>query len=309
MAVHDIHPICKLMPEMTPAEYESLRKDVEKNGLLHPIVLHDGLILDGRHRYRACLDTGTEPRFETYTGTDPAGLVWSENGTRRNLSTSQRALVAASFLEYEKEQARKRLGTSTGGNNPRPCRKNDEAGEESGRATAKAGAKFGVSGDYVFNAAKVLEKAAPEVIDKIRSGDMTVNEAKNIIDLRPEAQRRIADIQDKSQRKRATQEANIRSESCRRREAKDKPVVDHPGTPFLRKWLNAMERIAITLAEVDIRQSAEIVQRFEEDMDWESDVLAAQFERCDEVIEAMHKIHIKHGKKSKPKLSIVNGGK
>lgn len=308
MAAHDIHPICKLLPEMTPAEYESLRKDVEKNGLLHPIVLYDGLILDGRHRYRACLDTGTEPRFETYTGNDPAGLVWSENGTRRNLSTSQRALVAASFLEYEKERAMKRKAAN-GGDRKSECKNFDTPISDTGRATAKAGAKFGISGEYVFRAAKVLEKAEPEVINKIRSGTMTVNEAQNIIDLRPEAQRRIADIQDKSQRKRATQEANIRSESCRRREVKDRPVVDHPGTPFLRKWLNAMERIAITLAEVDIRQSAEIVQRFEEDMDWESDVLAAQFERCDEVIEAMHKIHIKHGKKSKPKLSIVNGGK
>lgn len=96
---------------------------------------------------------------------------------------------------------------------------------------------------------------------------------------------------------------NIRSKNQR------KPVFDHPGTPFLRKWLNAMERIAITLAEVEIRKCDEIVQRFEEDMDWESDVLATQFERCGEVIEAMHKIHLKYGKKSKPKLSIVSGGK
>lgn len=150
---------------MTPAEYESLRKDVEKNGLIHPIILHDGQILDGRHRYRACVDTGTEPRFETYAGTDPAGLVWSENGTRRNLSTSQRALVAASFLEYEREQAMKRKAAN-GGDRKSECKNFDTPISDTGRATDKAGAKFGVCGDYVFKAARVLEKAEPEVIDK-----------------------------------------------------------------------------------------------------------------------------------------------
>lgn len=94
----------------------------------------------------------------------------------RNLSASQRALAAASFLEYEREQALKRK-SENGGDRKSECRNYDTPISDPGRATAKAGAKFGVCGDYVFNAAKVLEKAEPEVIDKIRSGVMSVNEA------------------------------------------------------------------------------------------------------------------------------------
>lgn len=80
------------------------------------------------------------------------------------LPASQRALVAASFLEYEREQARKRQAHGETAPGVTLRLNFDEANSDSGRATTKAGAKFGVSGDSVFTAAKVLEKAEPEII-------------------------------------------------------------------------------------------------------------------------------------------------
>jgi hypothetical protein len=49
----------------------------------------------------------------------PAGYVISHNVTRRNLNASQRAMVAASFMEYETMQAKKTQGPLTAVTNGR----------------------------------------------------------------------------------------------------------------------------------------------------------------------------------------------
>lgn len=88
----------------------------------------------------------------------------------RNLTTSQRALIAAGFLEYEREQARKRQGARTDIKENFP--------ECSAQARDKAGARVHVSGRMVDDAAKVIAQAVPEVLDKVRSGDMAINDSR-----------------------------------------------------------------------------------------------------------------------------------
>ena len=68
--------------------------DIPKNGLIHPIVIFEGKILEGRNRYRACQMVGIVPSCEDYTGTDPRGYVISANAMRRDLTKGQRACVA-----------------------------------------------------------------------------------------------------------------------------------------------------------------------------------------------------------------------
>lgn len=303
MQAYAPHALCLLLPEMSRAEFDDLRADIKRNGLNHPVTLYQGQILDGRHRYRACQELGIEARFVEFNGADPAAFVWSENGTRRNLSASQRALVAAAFMDYERGEAKMRK--AHGATAPGKTLLANLPEASNGTAREKAGERLGVSGRCVADAERILKNAVPELIHRIRSGDMTINEANPISKLNPAAQKRIAAIDDKQGRRRETFSANARSESCKRRDSKDKPVVIQPGTPFLRIWLNAMERTAIIAAEHGLRTSEQIVEQFNADMDWESEPLAAQFERCVEVIEAMHKIHLRHPKSAKPKLKVV----
>ena len=54
-----------------------------------------GSILDGRNRYAACRLAGVEPEFTTYDGDDPEGYALAVNAQRRDLTKSQRAMVAA----------------------------------------------------------------------------------------------------------------------------------------------------------------------------------------------------------------------
>src|SRR5262249_34703483 len=61
------------------------------------IKLLDGKILDGRNRYRVCLELGIEPRTEDLPpATDPLDYVLDVNLHRRHLTDVQRAFVAAS---------------------------------------------------------------------------------------------------------------------------------------------------------------------------------------------------------------------
>jgi anti-sigma28 factor (negative regulator of flagellin synthesis) len=98
-----IHQYAELFPMMTAAELEALAADIAENGLLHPIVLWRGAILDGRNRLLACEKAGVEPRFEELiregdTDLDESRalrLVISANVQRRDLTAAQRAIVAA----------------------------------------------------------------------------------------------------------------------------------------------------------------------------------------------------------------------
>jgi ParB-like chromosome segregation protein Spo0J len=97
------HPACELLPEMTDTEYRDLVEDIRVNGLRHAIIVDEnGLILDGRHRYRALQELGMGDGIRLYTTSaqcrteaDKIALVMSENINRRHLTTQQRAAIAA----------------------------------------------------------------------------------------------------------------------------------------------------------------------------------------------------------------------
>lgn len=84
--------------------------DIEQNGLVHPIVTCDGMILDGRNRFRACKMANVEPRFVDFDGDNPYRYAWSTNGQRRDIDKLQRAVIKGLLeedaLKYEAEKAR-----------------------------------------------------------------------------------------------------------------------------------------------------------------------------------------------------------
>jgi N6-adenosine-specific RNA methylase IME4 len=96
------HELANVFPLIEGDEFAGLVADIGKQGLLEAIVLLDGKILDGRNRYRACLEAGVEPHFEEFDGEDPVAFVVSKNVARRHLDESQRALAAARIATLQK---------------------------------------------------------------------------------------------------------------------------------------------------------------------------------------------------------------
>jgi ParB-like chromosome segregation protein Spo0J len=90
-----LHPACDVWPAMPESELAELAADIKTRGLLDPITMFDGQILDGRNRALACERANIEPRTVPYEGDDPIGFVVAKNKHRRHLSCVERAMIAA----------------------------------------------------------------------------------------------------------------------------------------------------------------------------------------------------------------------
>jgi len=99
------HPL-NFFPELRDDEFEGLVESIRVNGLIEPITLYEGKILDGRSRYKGCLKAYRVPEFqELPDNISPIAYVISKNGNRRHLTVSQRAVLALEYLPYFEVEA------------------------------------------------------------------------------------------------------------------------------------------------------------------------------------------------------------
>jgi hypothetical protein len=153
----EFHELANEFPLISDDETKQLADDIKRNGLIEPIVLLDGKILDGRNRYNAsklaevALGPEDVEQFEeVYAGEDPVIYVISKNIRRRHLTVGQRAAVAAELF--------KRMA------------KDGSAKERAKKAATTAG----VAASSVEQAAH-LEKTAPEIHKEVKKGKKTLH--------------------------------------------------------------------------------------------------------------------------------------
>ena len=124
---YENHEAATIFPDMAKDQYENLKNDIEQHGLRDAIVLYDGKIVDGIHRYKICQELGITPTFtELDPDTNPYEYAFSRNFTRRHLTISQQAAVAYEYqkknkswqkkFEKMREKANKRRSQSMTGN-------------------------------------------------------------------------------------------------------------------------------------------------------------------------------------------------
>lgn len=188
MPKYRFHPACTIFPPLPADELRELADDIAANGLRNSIVLYQSKILDGRNRYLACELAGVEPRFTEFDGDDPIGWVVSQNLLRRHLTASQKAVVALDLLPLLEKEAKQRQRQSNAyrgnGQSAQKC------ANQKGKAAELAAKIVGVGSRYVEEAKGIREKA-PELIERLRSGGITMAEASDIAKL-PAAQRKQA---------------------------------------------------------------------------------------------------------------------
>lgn len=157
------HPLSELFPLMQGREFDELVADIKAHGLREPITTLDGMILDGRNRWRACEAAGAEPRTCEYHGEDPLGWVISLNLHRRHLDESQRAMVAAKIATLPKGA-------------------NQHASIEAPTQT-EAAELLNVSRAGVQRAREVLDHGSDELIAAVESGKVSVSAAADVAEL------------------------------------------------------------------------------------------------------------------------------
>ena len=182
------HPAASLFPLLSGDEFKDLAADILDRGLLNPIVMHGGEVLDGRNRLIACIAAGVEPRFVEWVdpGCGPSAWVISQNLHRRHLSASQRAVIALDALPLFEAEARKRMykGVSASPGDPP-----EKVPEGLGDAREHASQSLSVNHHYVSDA-KAIARKAPELLPAIRDGEMTIAQAKREIKEQAREERR-----------------------------------------------------------------------------------------------------------------------
>jgi hypothetical protein len=102
------HSLADKFPLMSDDEFFGLVRDIEKNGQRQEIDTWQGMILEGRHRAKACQQLGIEPRYRECRFESEAGAlayVISQNIHRRHLTPEQRRDVIATLLEANPEKS------------------------------------------------------------------------------------------------------------------------------------------------------------------------------------------------------------
>ncbi len=185
------HPYAEIFPMMQRDEFDRLVADIKDNGLIEDIVTHDNKILDGRNRYRACIEAGIAPRFRDFGGPgSPLSFVMSVNLNRRHMNTSQRALAAAKAKPLFEEEARARQGHGrTAPGKPLSADLREALG--TGKSSERAAELFNVSPRLVEAATTVASKGVDELVNMVRDGDIRVSAAAPVANLPESEQRRL----------------------------------------------------------------------------------------------------------------------
>jgi ParB-like chromosome segregation protein Spo0J len=97
------HPVAIKFGILDGAECDALVNDIKTSGQKVPIVLHNGVIIDGIQRYRACLKAKVEPIFTEFGGEekDIVRFIARMNMYRRHLSTKRKKEIAKELLKAD----------------------------------------------------------------------------------------------------------------------------------------------------------------------------------------------------------------
>lgn len=186
------HPAAALFPLLGEAELQTLAADIAKQGLLEPVWLYDDpelgeVLLDGRNREAACGLAGVPLTTRRYEGESPVAFVISENVRRRHLSAGQLAFIGVEAEPLFAAEAAKRKG-----GRPRKGEEKPVAERPQVKARDQAAKVAGASGRGVARAKHVAAKA-PDLAEKVKSGELALDRADRIVRDREAQARKMAE--------------------------------------------------------------------------------------------------------------------
>jgi len=150
---------------MSGVDFAALVADIRANGLIDPITLHDGMILDGGNRIRACHEAGIEPHFREFEGGSIVAYVLSMNLRRRHMTPGQQAAIVASAQDWSNAQT---VG-------------NPQFGKITGLQTVAGRAAISGTSEKTQRNADKVARADPELAKEVARGEKTLPEAVEMV--------------------------------------------------------------------------------------------------------------------------------
>jgi hypothetical protein len=146
-------------------------------------ITDDGLVVGGRNRLCASIRLGKDVKFERFNPSDPIQYVLSENLERRHLTSQQKAAIAIQADDLYKllaEQAKEaQLATLKQNQTDTVVEKisqRETSNPDDNKTRQKIAKTFGTNQNYVSKAKKV-KNHAPELLSKVASGEVDLNDA------------------------------------------------------------------------------------------------------------------------------------
>jgi N6-adenosine-specific RNA methylase IME4 len=207
------HPFAALFELIPPGKaYDAMRDDIAANGVREPVVVYDGKILDGRNRYLMARDLKLSFPVRDFEGDDAAALafVLSTNLHRRHLTEAQRASVGAKIANMAR-------------GNPSFNSANLQ-NSEAKVSVAEAAQMLNVSPRSIETAKTVHRDGAPELVQAMDAGRVSVSAAADVATL-PKAEQ--AEIVAKGEAEILAAAKDIRArKSAVKRQARDQKLTE-----------------------------------------------------------------------------------
>lgn len=176
-------------------DIDALADSIRKNGLYHAIgVQPSGILLYGERRLRACKKLGWAEIPVRVLDVPRIVAEYEENGIRKDFTPSEAVAIAEAYEAEERKAAedRKRDGQRKGRDVQSGVVPAESAGTNSaGETRAKVAAAVGMSHDTLAKARKVVTDGAPELVEAMDEGDVSVDAAAALSAAPPEVQREV----------------------------------------------------------------------------------------------------------------------
>ncbi len=170
MSKYAQHPLSAAFPAMPEEDFQALKDSIDAIGVQNPITLFEGMVIDGWHRYTAANDLGMHCPVVELGNVDPRDFVLAQNKARRHITQAQ--LIAAASAVYQW----------------RPHGGNQSALSADCISSKELAEKVGAGVRSVEQYRHVERKAAPVVVEAVKSGAIGLPKAAAIAKLPKEEQ-------------------------------------------------------------------------------------------------------------------------
>lgn len=106
-----------LLPKLDEEKYDLLKEDIVKNGCINPIIVWEGTIVDGHHRYKICKENniGFKTKKMNFANKEEAMIwAWTTQKARRNVDDGTLFKIAEKFRPYYEKKAKEQQRLSQG---------------------------------------------------------------------------------------------------------------------------------------------------------------------------------------------------
>lgn len=157
---------------MSADDFQALKDSIENIGVQNPITLFEGMVIDGWHRYTAATELDMDCPSVELGDVDPRDFVLAQNKARRHVTQAQLAMATTAVYDWK----------------PAHREKAHIECELPAKTNAELAAIAGVHANTITQAKAVQTKAAPEVVEAVKRGEIGLPKAAAIAKLPKEEQ-------------------------------------------------------------------------------------------------------------------------